>query len=150
MSPGRGSTPRQTDWLTVSCNVTLTLTLTLASVNIGQSRLHLRYGTRLRSHQEDSSAASLHRQPATARAPPASRSATASSLRTLSTTGSARAHRSACRTRRYPVSSQSPCCNKRRPSVRQPASRPQPPGCRKEARALASSLQHRLETNGPF
>jgi hypothetical protein len=29
MSPRRGSTPRQTDWLTVSCNVTLTLTLTL-------------------------------------------------------------------------------------------------------------------------
>jgi hypothetical protein len=26
MSPGRGSTTRQTDWLTVSCNVTLTLT----------------------------------------------------------------------------------------------------------------------------
>jgi hypothetical protein len=29
MSPRRGSTSRQTDWLTVSCNVTLTLTLTL-------------------------------------------------------------------------------------------------------------------------
>jgi hypothetical protein len=29
MSPRGGSTPRQTDWLTVSCNVTLTLTLTL-------------------------------------------------------------------------------------------------------------------------
>jgi hypothetical protein len=26
MSPRRGSTPRHTDWLTVSCNVTLTLT----------------------------------------------------------------------------------------------------------------------------
>jgi hypothetical protein len=72
---------------------------TLASVNISQSRLQLRYGTRLRSHQEDSSAASLHRQPATARAPPASRSATASSLRAFITTGSAGAHRSASRTR---------------------------------------------------
>jgi hypothetical protein len=94
---------------------------TLASVNIGQSRLHLRYGTRLRSYQEDSFAASLHCQPATARAPPASRSATASSLCTFTTTGSARAHCSACRTCRYPVSSQSPSCNKRRPLVRQPA-----------------------------
>jgi hypothetical protein len=28
MSPRRGSTPRQTDWLTVSRKVTLTLTLT--------------------------------------------------------------------------------------------------------------------------
>jgi hypothetical protein len=28
MSPRGGSTPRQTDWLTVSCNVTLALTLT--------------------------------------------------------------------------------------------------------------------------
>jgi hypothetical protein len=28
MSPRGGSTPRQTDWLTVSCNVTLTLTVT--------------------------------------------------------------------------------------------------------------------------
>jgi hypothetical protein len=28
MSPRRGSTPRRTDWLTVSCKVTLTLTLT--------------------------------------------------------------------------------------------------------------------------
>jgi hypothetical protein len=28
MSPRRGSTPRRTDWLTVSCNLTLTLTLT--------------------------------------------------------------------------------------------------------------------------
>jgi hypothetical protein len=28
MSPRRGSTPRQADWLAVSCNVTLTLTLT--------------------------------------------------------------------------------------------------------------------------
>jgi hypothetical protein len=54
----------------------------VASVNISQSRLQFRFGTRLRSHQVDSSAVSLHRQPATARAPPASRSATATSLRT--------------------------------------------------------------------
>jgi hypothetical protein len=32
MSPRGGSTPRQTDWLTVSCNVTLTLTLTVSSL----------------------------------------------------------------------------------------------------------------------
>jgi hypothetical protein len=34
MSPRRGSTPRQTDWLTVSRKVTLTLTLRLASVSV--------------------------------------------------------------------------------------------------------------------
>jgi hypothetical protein len=30
MNPGRGSTPRETDWLGVSCNVTLTLTLQIS------------------------------------------------------------------------------------------------------------------------
>jgi hypothetical protein len=139
---------------------------TLASVNISQSRLQLWYGTRLRSHQEDSSAASLHRQPATARALPASRSATASSLRTFTTTGSAGAHRSASRTRRSPVSSPSLSCSKKKafgPSASQlgsaltchPAAttgrlQRRPSGCRKEARVLTSSLQRRLETNGPF
>jgi hypothetical protein len=52
----------------------------------------------------------------------------------------ASAHRSASNTRRFPVRSQSPSCSKRRPSVRHPASqahrypasRPQPPGGRKE------------------
>jgi hypothetical protein len=34
MSPRVGSTSRQTDWLTVSCNVTLTLTLTAVTVAI--------------------------------------------------------------------------------------------------------------------
>jgi hypothetical protein len=36
--PRLGSTPRHTDWLTVSRNVTLTLTLTLSIVSLGAER----------------------------------------------------------------------------------------------------------------
>jgi ferredoxin-like protein FixX len=52
MSPGRGSTPRRTDWLTVSCKVTLTLTL----------YRHSRYRS-LPSSQEDLGRSTPQRSP---------------------------------------------------------------------------------------
>jgi hypothetical protein len=146
---------------------------TLASVNISQSRLRLRYGTRYHSHQEDSSAASLHRQPATARAPLASRSTMASSLHTFTTPDSASDRQCSPLSQPYlPLPCQLATSELQQkktvgPSASQPASQPgsplpcqlaattgwpqrRPLGFRKEARTLASSLQRRLETNGPF